>query len=232
MVQRLIVEVSQEELNSRFTKRTYQLTDLGKQALEEEGYVPYIHRHILEGLDIWSLNKIIHTPPYMPYRDKIWGYLNKRSMDHIAARDFGLYRNSRYSMSTFLMEENKIKDALGMLSEVVFYDLSGLCNNYNPQFLDIYAQNYFPYKDSTVTIAPGIKSAVIHCKEELNLSDEELMTIMLDRMNRLTVPLHLFTPEECVNIVLMESHEDTEALTKMYAKAKRRFKQKYPDIKC
>ena len=67
LVQRLMAEVSHDELNSRFAKRIYQLTGLGKQALDEEGYVPYIHRHALEDLDIWSLNKIIHEPPYMPY---------------------------------------------------------------------------------------------------------------------------------------------------------------------
>lgn len=232
LVQRLIAEVPHDELNSRFANRTYQLTELGKQALDEEGYVSYIHRHTLEDLDIWSLNRIIHEPPYMPYRDKIWGYLNKRSMEHFTARNFGLYRNCRHHMSTFLVEENKIKDALSMLSEVVFYDLSGLSNNYDPQFLDIYAQSFFPYKDSIVTMVPGITSAVIHCKKELNLSDEELRTAMLDRMNRLSAPLHLFTPEECIDIVFMESREDTEALTKIYAEAKRRFKQKYPDIKC
>lgn len=137
LVQRLIAEVPHDELNSRFVKRTYQLTELGKQALEEEGYVPYIHRHTLEDLDIWSLNRIVHEPPYMPYRDKVWGYLNKRSMEHFTARNFGLYRNCKHHMSTFLMEENKIRDALGMLSEVVFCNLSGLSNNYDPQFLDI-----------------------------------------------------------------------------------------------
>jgi len=232
LVQRLISEVSHQELNSRFAKRTYQLTELGKQALEEESYVPYIHRHTLEDLDIWSLNRVINEPPYMPYRDKIWGYLNKCSIEHFAARDFGLYRNCRHHMSTFLMEEKKIKDAIGMLSEVVFYDLSGLGNGYDPQFLDIYAQNFFPYKDSIVTMAPGITSAIVHCQKELNLSDEELKATMLDRMNRLSAPLHLFTPEECVDIILMESREDTEALTKIYAKAKQRFNQKFPNIKC
>jgi hypothetical protein len=232
LVQRLMAEVSHDELNSHFTRRTYQLTELGKQALDEEGYVPYIHRHVLEDLDIWSLNRIIHKPPYMPYRDKIWGYLNKRSMEHIAAGNFGLYRNCRYHMYSFLMEEKKIKDALGMLSEVVFYDLSGLGNNYEPQYLYIFAEHFFPYKDSTVTMAPGITNAVIRCHEELNLSDEELKIIMLDRMNRLSAPLHLFKPEECVDIVLMESHEDIDGLTKIYAKAKRRFKQRFPGIKC
>ncbi|MBA1336114.1 MAG: hypothetical protein HPY66_2073 [Firmicutes bacterium] len=232
LVQRLMTEIPHEELNSRFAKRTYQLTELGKQALEEEGYVPYIHRHPLEDLDIWSLNKIIHEPPYMPYRDKIWGYLNKRSMEHFAAGNFGLYRNCRHHMSNFLMEEKKIKDALGMLSEVVFYDLSGLSNGYDPKYLDIFAQSFFPYKDSTATVALGITSAVIQCQKELSLTDDELKAVMLDRMNRLSAPLHLFTPEECADIVLMESRRDTDALTKIYAKAKRRFKQNYPNIKC
>ena len=232
LVQRLMAEVPLEELNFRFKKRTYQLTALGQQALEEEGYVPYIHRHPIEDLDIWSLNKIIHEPPYMSYRDKIWGYLNKRSMEHFAVGDFGLYRNCRYHMYLFLIEEKKLKDALGMLSEVVFYDLSGLDNNYDPQYLYIFAENFFPYKDSTVTMAPGITSAIMQCQKELNLTDEELKKAMLDRMKRLSAPLHLFTPEECVDIVFMESHEDIDALTKIYAKAKRRFKQNYPEIKC
>jgi hypothetical protein len=232
LVQRLISEVSHEELNFRFAKRTYQLTELGKQALEAEGYVPYIHRHTLEDLDIWSLNRIIHEPPYMPYRDKIWSYLNKRSMEHFTARDFGLYRNCRHHMSNFLMEENKVKDALGMLSEVVFYDLSGLGNNYDPKYLSIFAESFFPYEDSTATMAPGITSAIMQCQEELSLSDDELRAIMLEQMKRLSAPLHLFTLEECVEIVLMERRGDKEALTKMYAKAKRRFKQNHPGIKC
>ncbi|KUK15031.1 MAG: hypothetical protein XD53_1546 [Petrotoga mobilis] len=232
LVNRLLVEVPHEELNARFPKRTYQLTELGKQALAEEGYVPYIHRHQIENLDIWTLNKIIHEPPYRPYRDKIWGYLNKRSMEHFASGNFGLYRNCRHHMYNFLMEEKRVKDALGMLSEVVYYDLSGLGNNYDPQYLNIYAKNSFPYQDSTVRMAPGITNAVIHCQKELNLSDDELKALMLDRINRLSAPFHLFTPEECVDIVLMESRGDIDGLTKIYAKAKRRFKQRFPRIKC
>ena len=135
-------------------------------------------------------------------------------------------------MYLFLIEEKRVKDALDMLVEVVFYDLSGLGNNYDPQYLYIYAKNFFPYKESTVTMAPGITSAVIQCQKELNLTDAELKTAMLDRMNRLSARLHLFTPEECVEVVLMEIREDTEALTKIYAEAKQRFKLSFPEIKC
>ncbi len=231
LIKRLMEQISQDELNERFTKRTYQLTELGKQALEEEDHVPYIHRHIIEDLDIWSLNRIVHEPPYMPYRDKIWGYLNKRSLEHFTVRNFGLYRNCRYYMFNFLMEEKKLKDALGMLSEVVFYDLSGLENGYDPKFLDVLSEHFFPYKDSLVTMAPGITSAVMFCQKELNLSDDDLKAVMLERMASLSTPLHIFTPEECVDIVFMESKGETDSLTSLYDKARRRFKQNFPSIK-
>ena len=232
LVNRLLSEITEDELNSRFTKRTYQLTELGKNALEEEAYVPYIHRHPLEGLDIWSLNRLVHNQPFMPFRDKIWGYLNQRSMEHISARNYGLYRNCRYNMSVFLQEEKRYREALTMLSEVIFYDLSGLDNNFNLEYLNIYAKSYFPYKDSIATTAPGILKAILKCQEELGISEDELKAELLDTMKELNVPFHLFTPEECVEIVFLEINEDAEELTKVYEKSKRRFKQKYPHISC
>ncbi len=232
LVHRLINEVSHDELSVRFTKRMYQLTELGKRALEEEAYVPYIHRHPFEGLDIWSLNRIMYTPPYMSFRDKILDYLYQRGTEHISAGNFGLYRNCRYSMSVLLQEEKRYMDALGMLAEVVFYDLSGLSNNYDPKYLDIYAESYFPYQESSATTAPGIIDAILQCQKELGIVEDELKSELLNHMRRLSAPLHLFTPEECVDIVLGEVCENTEALTKIYSKAKRRFKQKYPSLKC
>ena len=88
LIERAISEISEDELNQRFPKRTYNLTDNGKAALEEEVYIPYIHRHSVEDLDIWSLNRIVHSEPYMPFRDKIWGYLSQRSMKHFSDRNF------------------------------------------------------------------------------------------------------------------------------------------------
>ena len=81
-------------------------------------------------------------------------------------------------------------------------------------------------------MAPGITNAIIKCQKKLNLTDEELKTAMLDRIKRLSTPLHLFTPEECVDIVFKESRADIDTLTKIYEKARQRFKQSFPEIKC
>jgi len=167
----------------------------------------------------------------MSYRDKIWGYLNQQSMKHFSVGNFGLYRNCRFQMSQFLREENKLKDSLAMLAEVVFYDLSGAPNNYNPQFLEIYADGFFPYENSLAATAPGIIAAIEACQKELGYTNEELVEALKERMSKLSAPIQLFTVDECAKIVLMECEKDVEGLTKIYAKAKRTFKQKYPNIK-
>lgn len=217
--------IPREELDLRFPARPYQVSELGRQALEDEEYILYIHRHPIEDLDIWSLNKIIHEPPSLPYRDKIWHYLNERSSAHFEAGDFGLYRNCRYQMHSFLREERKLGEALGMLSEVAFYDLSGMGNNYDPQHLSIYAKHFLPYEDSLVKVAPGIISSIADCQVQLGLTDEDLKTALLDRMKQLTAPLRLFTPEECADIVLMEIRGEKEALSALYSRGRRHFNQ-------
>jgi len=227
LVQRLLDEVPKEKLDTIFTKYTYELTNTGKEVLEKEEYIPYIHRHGIEDLDIWSLSKKVQDKPGYPYRDVIWGYLNERSMVHIKNKDFGLYRNCRFSMSEFVKEEGKLDNAFSLLAEVIRYDLSGLSNGFSMQFMDIYADSYFPYKNSIGTMAPGITSRVVDYQEKKGLSDEELKKKLLDEISRSNLPFSLFTADECAVIVLMEIHKDEEGLEKLYNKVKRRFKKEY-----
>lgn len=228
LVQRLLDEVSEEKLNTIFTKRTYDLTDAGNEILKKEDYIPYIHRHGIEDLDMWSLSeKVKNRKPGLSFRDVIWGYLNERSMIHIKNSDFGLYRNCRFSMSEFVKEEGKLDNAFSLLSEVIRYDLSGLSNGFSMQFMDIYADGYFPYKNSIVTMAPGITSRVVDYQEKKGLSDEDLKKKLYDDMSKIKLPFSVFTDDECADIVLMEIHKDVEGLEMLYNKAKRRFKKEY-----
>ena len=229
LIQRALDEIPESELNLEFPRRTFSLTDAGVTALD--AYVPYIHRNGAEDLDIWSLNQLVHTQPNMRYRDIIWGYLNQRCMKHFSDRNFGLYRNCRFSMAQFLREEKKTKNALAMLTEVVFYDLCGASNGFDLQFLDIYAEYYFPYENSSARTAPGIISAIVDCQKELGYSDAELKSALIEHMSKLSTPIQLFTVDECAQIVLLEIQNNIDGLKKMYSRAKVAFKQKYPQIK-
>jgi len=187
LIQRLTENVSHEELDAQFTRRQYQRTELGQEALDAEDYVHFIHgQRDIEGLDIWSLNRLVYTEPRMSYRDKIWKYLNERSVKHSMDGQYGLYRNCRYSMACFLMQERKNKNALGMLAEVAFYDLASYINDELP---------------------PRIVGDIAYCKEELGYSDKEFKTVLLELTNGLSVPKQKFTSEKGVDRIVKETKD-------------------------
>ncbi|MFV0314395.1 MAG: SAP domain-containing protein [Anaerotignum sp.] len=230
LIKRLLGEVSHEQLNLLFPKRIYILSGAGALALEEAEYIPYIHKNMIEELDIWSLNKLVNEKPDIPYRDKIWGYLNERSMLHMQKGNFGLYRNCRHTMSKFLAEENRLIDALAMLAEVVFIDLTGLSNSYNPELLWISAPYFFPYKTSSAKTAYGIINSILDYQNKLELDDNALKSILLERMNKLHTPIQLFSPQECVEIIFLERDQNSDKLEKIYLTSEKRFKKNYPKI--
>ena len=231
LIQSLLDGVSAEELNKIFPNKFYMRTPKGDAELKAEEYVPYIHCHSIEGLDIWSLNKLIYTSPsYLTYRDVIWQYLNQRSADHYKANDFGLYRNCRYAMATFLSEEGKVDGKLDMLAEVVFFDLSGAGNNFNPEYLYIIAPYLFPYDKSQATTYPAIVKEIFECQEKLGLTDETLRATLAQRMKKLSAPIELFEVEECVDIIFYEHANDKDSLNKIYKLAEERFHKKHPGL--
>lgn len=232
LVQRVMEEIPTDELEKLFPKRLYMRTEKGETELKAEEYISYIHRHSIEDLDIWSLNRLVYeSPSRLSYRDIIWQYLNQRSQEHFFANDFGLYRNCRYSMALFLGEEGRIRSELEMLAEVVYFDLTGAGNSFNPEFLYVIAQNFFPYENSLATTASGVVKRIFDCQMKLNLTNEELRELLANRMKKLSAPIQLFEVDECVNIVFYEHTEDKKALDAVYKLAEKRFQKKYPNLK-
>lgn len=227
LISRLVENATENELSSVFTKRPYALTGTGAEILKKFEWIPFIHNHMIEDLNIWNLTNLVQTPPYTNYRDKIWGYLNKRGLEHIKNRDFGLYRNSRFTMSEFVADEGKLEVAFSLLCEVVAYDLSGLSNGFSKEFLDIYSQTYFPYEKSIVTTAPGITSRIKEYAEKLGWEEAELHNRMVDAIEKIQLPFSLFTAKECAEIVIGEIHEDKALLDRIYSTAEARFKKLY-----
>jgi len=225
LINRLLENVDNDELKARFTKTPYALTDAGKAILTKYEWIPYIHSHGIDGLDIWNLTEMIQTPPRMKYRDKIWSYMNKISLDYAQKHDFGLYRNMRFRMSEFLIEENKIEEAFALLCEVITYDLSGLDNGFEMEYLSIMEQFFFPYEKSNVTMAPGITNRVKKYASDLGWDEEELVKKLQYGISKFKLPFSIFTNDEKVDIVMSEIHGDKEALNKIYTGAEKRYKK-------
>ena len=229
LVKRIIEEVPHDKLNDIYPRRPYRLTDLGKEALADGDYISYIHRNQFEDLNIWTLNKLVHSGQPKPYREKILEYLYERGSKHLSEDNYGLYILCLLGISKLLMEENKMESALEVLAKEVFYDLSGLENNYDPKFLSI--SSLFPYDRSFAKISDHTTDRIERCQKELGYSDEELKSFLIKQISSLKAPLQIFTAEECVQIVFWEREQNIKALNGLYNKAKESFKQRYPNIK-
>lgn len=224
LINRVIAEIPTSELEKLYPTRYYVLTDIGQEIVKKEPCVLYIHQNPVEGLDIFSLSKLVHTQPYMPYRDKIWEHLNNISIQYASRGDFGIYRNCRFRMATFLEEERKTKSALALMSEVLFYDANNMMNGFNPQFADIYLKRIDP---ELTCIPPGIISAVQDYQKQLNMTDEQLFDFIKQSMSGIQNGLAPFTPDEAFEIVKAKMTGDESKLPKIYSNARSRYKKTY-----
>ena len=127
-------------------------------------------------------------------------------------------------MASFLEEEGKIKDALNMMCEVLFYDANDMMNGFNPQFADIYLDRIDP---GFTCIPPGIVNAVQNYQKQLNMTDDQLLDFIKQSMARINNGLAPFTPDEAFEIVKAKMTGDESKLPKIYSNARSRFKKTY-----
>lgn len=221
LIQRLADNLTMEQLDAEFPIRHYQLTEMGQKAIDEEPQILYIHKHRDYELNIWSLTKLVHTEPYMNYRDKIWGHLNERGLYYAHNKKFGLYRCIRFSMSEFVAEEGKYENAIVLLFEVIHYDLSWVGNGYDPELTSYYAESFFDFKGER--IAPGVMNRVTKYQELLGWSDAELRRKMVEWFDRVKIPVTVLTAGECADIFFAERDNHPRVLSRIYTQAENRF---------
>ena len=241
LVQRLLENGDLEGLEKKYSNRFYSLTDKGQQELTENEYVLYLHRKSY--MDIWEMNKMIYESKSNPkqYRDILWKYFNSKSLEYSKNCEFGIYRLIRYNMYSFVLEENLYEQAFLLLSEVVYYDISGLGNsdiswikggNFEYKFfLKLLLQSAFPYESSIFRIPPLIIKDLLNLKKLLNLNEKEFEEKLISNLKKFALPFHMFTLDESVEIIINEMNQDKEKVELIYNKAEERIKKEYNSIK-
>lgn len=241
LIERLLETAEIESLNEKYPERYYALTSIGKQELEENQYVSYLHRN--RYMTIWEMNRRIAEKHY-PYREILWGYFNEKSMEHWKNFNFGLYRNTRLDMYRFLMEEDKIIVAFSMLCEVLAIDLSGLHNSErylfeheqeDPEFyLSLYERrlkHFFPYEESSMTIAPGVVEFFKDMQNKMELNDNDYKEAVLNELKKVQLPRRIFTSDECADVLMACLKNDEYTLSAIYEGAEQREKVRLQAIR-
>lgn len=229
LIERLILNLSNDKVKLYFPKTYYKNTELGDKELKENEYISYIHKNKIIGLDIWKLNQLMNEEPKRTYRDKIWSYLNLSAFKYFDKYKFGEYRSSRFALAKFIAEEKKYKQALYLISEVIFLDINGLSffgKKIYPE-TEFLLNNFLPYESSFLRIPSGIVKITKEYIELSNLSIEEIKQTMLESMKKTPIFIKIFSPEECIDIFFMEINEEYEKLNLLYERAYNKLKIKF-----
>lgn len=223
LVDRLISEADENELSAVFANIPYRRTKEGEALLKEFEWIPYIHFHTIEDLDIWSLTDYVLRTEDHNYREIIWWYLKKSSDYHLRKLAYKDYRECRYTMSRFVAEDGKIDLAFSLSCEVMLYDLNGLVNDFQTEDLYLYAKQYFPYQTSTAKTPDTLMITTKKYAEFLGWDDISLYTHMVEEFDRIDIPFRLFTAEECASIVILEIYGNKAKVAEIYSGAQQRL---------
>lgn len=165
------------------------LTKLGEEEIKKNEYIFYIRRHKSYDISLSSLSVLVNKNPKINYRDLIWGEFNRKALEYIKNRQFGMYCNTKYSMYQFLIEEKRYESALTNLAEVLFYNLNG---------------------SNSPFVSNSIIEDIRKISRILNESDENIIKILQKEYSGMFSPYKIFTNDEvvCIFVAYAFGHDE------------------------
>ncbi len=223
LIRRLMTECDPGELARTFPRRYYERTQKGESALADGTYVSFIHKHKIMDMDAWSLNRLMHDGNGKSHYEVIWNELERLRKKDLIAGNFGIYRCRTYEMAMLLMETQDTQAALSFLMEVVYYDLSGLGNNWNDLPLNIKKQYLFASDSAVDLIPPGVIEKIIEVLNRLSMSVDDIKIPLRNAFQNIRVPFHRFSVDECIEYTLSALMSDENKMRSIFRTAKQQF---------
>ncbi len=230
LISRLSDNLPNEKLWRYFPKRYYVLTEKGQHELSQNEYVVRCHRGSSGSINPWLMNQLLNLNPGLNYKEIIERYLQIKASEHYNHNDFGLYRNARLEQYLFYEKEERHEEAFSCIAEVLYRDLSGCDNSYKPELLRYNAPGFFPYETSSLITVPAATEWMNRAELIFGWDDATLEGELCSHMKEFSFPMHIFTPEECAKIVLLEKNQDKQEVSNIYKKAEQRFRKNHPEI--
>lgn len=106
--------------------------------------------------------------------DVEWRLLNEDSITHASTGNWGLYRNTRFSMGESLRAEGRLKEALVMYLEVCYLDLNGPQNREGIENFPELAAKFPSFDPKDAFLAPGVLERCRKLASTLKLTPDNL----------------------------------------------------------
>lgn len=211
IIERILVNVPEEELVAYVSKDSYSLSDTGKKFLEAHNDYVLLHTHRNWGIEYNEYVDELRSCPGKSFYDVCWGIFNKRIMENGKKGD--LSRNVYFNMHQLLMEEGKKQSAFEELVRVFYLDLSGYdSGSFNLLRQGIYKKSdLLSHFDTNVMIAPGIVKALGDLQDYYNKE-------IVERVAEWKLPFNACSPElfaETVDSIIKGTFDEVGTLKRL-----------------
>ena len=198
LIERLITNVSKEELKTAFPDLYYILNDKGKSIVQENKHIIYYHKsqYLKDEISLDKYHDLLKdkTDDSAKY-DIALELLKNNAIQNKDNGDWGLYRNSLLSKARVYEDKQDNQSAIGIYLKICHIDLSGLSNG----------NVYMP---STLILAPGIISLLRELISKLKLDKETLKEKYFYHAEELKLPKTRFSKEQSLEYLIRAIEEN------------------------
>jgi hypothetical protein len=127
--------------------------------------------------------------------DVKWRVYNQRILEYASQRQWGLYRNNKLDMAFLLQKENKLKQALMTMFEVLYLDVNG-GRNYGFTGEQLEELGIKEFDPKSAFLAPGVISPVQDIITELKLSMKDSKELFIQTNNKMKPSKNMPVTEE------------------------------------
>jgi len=212
--ERIKENIPSEKLNEYFPEKRLKISELGKQLICENDHIIFYHNCKHFHNSNISLNDYLKLFPKKFNKstkyDVSIDLFNGLFLKNLKNKDYGLARNSLYSISKIYFERNDYINSLKFILQVCYLDLSGLHNN-NLFSIDL------------ISLAPGIISELEKLLELLNIDTKDLEKLFIDSIKKIKIKRKLISDDNKFLIITKSldlNYDELESFIKKTIKAK------------
>jgi len=197
LITRIQEAMSEQELGNLIKGRNYAITESGNQELRRNEHIPYVHQHGLISMD--TMCALVDKNPNVGFKDLLWGELNRVASEYARTGEYGFYRNTKYDMYSFMMEEKQYPMAFLLLSEAFFYDMNGECDP---------------------LVAPAFIRNFRALNAQLDYSEARMKEELGRLFDGMVAPHRHYSNTDIIKMIIAYSCEDNENAEKIFNKRK------------
>lgn len=230
LIERVLQNVSQDELEQYFTTKYYELTELGIQEVESNQALIYIHNKPLNNIDIWVANKWIYENPGIPFEDIVFEKLDNELKSAMGKKDYGMYLNIVYGAIRFNIENRRFEDALREIAHQIYFEVNAARSSQSEWFIKYSMKYVFPYSTAVWKLSHDVKTILANLKHALELDNDQIIDALSNLVDDIELSFEIFDKRECALVAVYDMRNETDKIEEIYTDVEERIRDKYPDV--